>query len=161
MGSTAWPDQCLETTRVLVAEGRSASAIAAELWSRFGFSASRNAVIGQIERRKGNEGWPPKRARTKAPAHPRAKRPQRSRRGWLMPGTPAAPAPKGFRTTTKAEGAAYDAASRRVPLADVEADQCHFPVTDAERGETFLFCGLPAETKRYCSHHHNRAYQPL
>ena len=55
---------------------------------------------------------------------------------------------------TSGEARAYDAASRRLPLADLEWRDCRFPVNDAARGETHLFCGAPTTgNTRWCRHH--------
>lgn len=55
---------------------------------------------------------------------------------------------------TTEEARAYDAASRRLPLADLEWRDCRFPVNDAARGETHLFCGAPTSgNTRWCRHH--------
>lgn len=57
---------------------------------------------------------------------------------------------------TKGEAAAYDAASRRVPLVDLSHDQCRFPVDTIDG--THLFCGNGREPLRsYCRHHQIRA----
>ncbi|MGQ2906714.1 MAG: GcrA family cell cycle regulator [Aliihoeflea sp.] len=55
---------------------------------------------------------------------------------------------------TSDEARAYDAASRRLPLADLEWRDCRFPVNDAARGETHLFCGAATfGNTRWCRHH--------
>lgn len=46
------------------------------------------------------------------------------------------------------------------PLADLKANECRWPVNDADHGEAHLFCGAPAATgKPYCPDHYQRAYQ--
>lgn len=157
--AVAWPPECLELTRTLIAS-KSASSIAAELHRVHGFSVSRNAVLGMIHRSKGKEGWPPKTERTERPARPKKQPRYEGGVQAIHKAARIADLAKPFKTLTKAENAAYDAASRHLPLADLPAGTCHWPVNDAERGETFLFCGMPAETKRYCSHHHSRAHRP-
>lgn len=58
----------------------------------------------------------------------------------------------------RAEAQAYDAASLHLPLADLEWKDCRWPVNDAARGETHLFCGHRAENPYgYCAHHALRA----
>ncbi len=55
---------------------------------------------------------------------------------------------------TTAEARAYDTTSRRLPLADLQWRDCRFPVNDAARGETHLFCGAPTiSSTRWCQHH--------
>lgn len=55
---------------------------------------------------------------------------------------------------TSDEARAYDAASRRLPLADLEWRDCRFAVNDAACVETHLFCGAPTfGNTRWCSHH--------
>lgn len=55
---------------------------------------------------------------------------------------------------TTEDARAYDAASRRLPLADLEWSDCRFPVNDAARGETHLFCGAATfGNTRWCRHH--------
>lgn len=56
---------------------------------------------------------------------------------------------------TRDDARAYDAASRRLPLPDLDWGDCRFPVNEAARGETHLFCGRPAlsDKVRYCAHH--------
>lgn len=66
---------------------------------------------------------------------------------------------KPFVTKTTPEGAAYDAASLRLPLADVDRNGCRFPVNDAPTAAGILFCGHPVHAKRYCEHHLARAYR--
>ncbi|MHB2265013.1 GcrA family cell cycle regulator [Aliihoeflea sp. PC F10.4] len=58
-------------------------------------------------------------------------------------------------TVTKDAARAYDAASRRLPLPNLDWSDCRFPVNEAERGETHLFCGKPVVGGKvlYCAHH--------
>lgn len=49
---------------------------------------------------------------------------------------------------------AYDAASRRLPLADLGWQDCRFAVNDAAPGAEHLFCGMPVVPGRsWCRHH--------
>ncbi|WP_421925514.1 GcrA family cell cycle regulator [Neoaquamicrobium sediminum] len=57
-----------------------------------------------------------------------------------------------------AEARAFDAASKRLPLAELAATQCRFPVNEAEPGDAHLFCGLPQARGCYCAHHAGRAF---
>lgn len=57
---------------------------------------------------------------------------------------------------TAGEAAAYDAASRRVTLLELEHGECRFPVGALDGSH--LFCGAAAEPSRsYCRHHAIRA----
>ena len=142
--STVWPAEIIETIRRKVAAGMSASTIAGHLTSSSGSKVTRSAVLGLIQRRKGQPGWP---------AH--------DRRGedHIAPRAIRKAVEKDFVTKTTPEGAAYDAASLRLPLADVDARGCRFPINDAPTAAGILFCGHPIHAKRYCEHHHARAYR--
>jgi GcrA cell cycle regulator len=48
--------------------------------------------------------------------------------------------------------------SRNLPLAELENNECRYPVTD---DAPFLFCGQPqAEGSSYCAHHHHLCWTP-
>jgi hypothetical protein len=139
-----WPPDVLEIIWQKVTNGLTAAQIAAHLTTSKRRPASRNAVQAVIQRQKGKPGWPAHDRRDKVNVVPRAMRKSSE---------------QSFVTKTTPEGAAYDAASLRLPLADVAADGCRFPVNDAPTGAGILFCGRPIHAKRYCEHHHARAYR--
>ena len=51
----------------------------------------------------------------------------------------------------------HDKCSRNVPMMELQAGACKWPVNDAAKGEQHLFCGLPADGS-YCEQHRKRAY---
>lgn len=54
----------------------------------------------------------------------------------------------------ESDSRAYDAASRRLPLADLGWQDCRFAVNDAAPGAEHLFCGMPVVPGRsWCRHH--------
>jgi hypothetical protein len=76
----------------------------------------------------------------------------------LLPPEPSFIPPK---PVVKDEAKAYDAASRRIPMVDLRANQCRFAVNEPERFERFLFCGHHVKPgKVYCEHHHGRTNVP-
>ena len=63
----------------------------------------------------------------------------------------------------KQSAVAYDEASLRLPLMELDHGACRWPVNDPEpKVEEYLFCGHKAKFgSRYCSHHAKRAVIPL
>lgn len=54
-----------------------------------------------------------------------------------------------------------NANARRVPIMDLSANECRWPVNDAKPGEAHLFCGAECSTgKPYCTAHSLVAYRP-
>lgn len=139
-----WLPDLLEIIRQKVANGLTAAQIAAHMANSTGRSVSRNAMLGLIQRQKGKPGWPAHDRRGETNVAPRAMRKLANQE---------------FTTRTTPEGAAYDAASLRLPLADVGRDGCRFPVNDAPTAAGILFCGHSVHAKRYCEHHLARAYR--
>ncbi|MER9056461.1 GcrA family cell cycle regulator [Mesorhizobium sp. M0910] len=53
----------------------------------------------------------------------------------------------------------YDAGSRHIPLVDLCANECRFPVNDVPPGGMHLFCGeVTGEGISYCAHHAARVF---
>lgn len=47
---------------------------------------------------------------------------------------------------------------REITLLELKKGDCRWPCNTPERGEVFLFCGLPADPDRsYCAHHYMRS----
>jgi hypothetical protein len=78
---------------------------------------------------------------------------------YLVPDAPRPPTPMQIRESA----VAYDEASLRLPLEELEARQCRWPVNTPEpKVEPYLFCGHRAKPgKRYCPHHVQRSVIPI
>lgn len=88
------------------------------------------------------------------------RRRQLATRAQIATDDPTTGLPVGPKIVLSALALAYDADTRRVPLANLRPGQCSWPVNDAQLGEKHLFCGLEATSGLpYCPHHHDRAYR--
>jgi GcrA cell cycle regulator len=152
-----WTEERIAELTRLVAQGESASEIAAALgW------VTRNAVIGKMMRlglvsrsglKAARDRPLPKMPRERAPRPPK---PERAPRPFQLlpvsvpkPPTPP-PAPRS------------PTASSRI-LADLEPRHCRFPLDDPGAGnmEHTLFCAeAVAEDQRYCPSHRAMCFQP-
>ncbi|GGK52219.1 GcrA family cell cycle regulator [Salinarimonas ramus] len=174
-----WTDERVERLKTLWQEGRSASAIAAELGG-----VSRNAVIGKVHR-LGLSG------RGKAPEKPAPARPRPKQAPAAAAAEEAAPvaAPQPSRPITvganalaaalEPQPARAEAAplaqprpapqpageivvplSERVTIMDLRESMCRWPMGDPSSPD-FRFCGARSLTGMpYCTHHAQIAYQP-
>lgn len=144
----AWPDECIATMRALLRKGASASFVAISLGNEHGFAVSRHSVVHECNRRTRDDPTWPRLGNRGVMDRIAARREAdlRDRRSF---------------TTIKTDtAAAYDTASRRLRLGELERRDCRYPVTDPEPDEPFLFCGHRAEPgKPYCKHHMARAYK--
>lgn len=156
---SAWTDDRQATLIRLVRAGKSAGEISKVL------GVSRSAIIGRVHRStdlhltgrsvkttvalgtaKGIPSTKPKKA---APVHPGNLRGKKEGRSsdpvFHVPITPT-------------DACAYDAASRALPIGKLRLrGDCKFPVNEAARGESHLFCGLPTKGGPWCDHHRRRA----
>jgi len=135
-----WTDEAVETLKKLALEGRSASAIAAELGA-----ASRNAVIGKASRigitLKGG-GASPRRASSASSSRP-------------GPASGSAPKKAAWRFADAEVGE-----MRRLTFEHMRGLACRWPLGDPGSGD-FAYCGLaPVEGRSYCAGHCRMAYRP-
>lgn len=146
----AWRDDEIALMKRLWADGLSGSDIVRELWRQLRTQRSRGAVHGYISRHR--TAFLPRKPHAAAPKRVRAPRPEpRARPVVRFP-------PLRMPRPSVADAYAYDAASRHVPLVDLEAGDCRFPVNHAAAGEPHLFCGARREPGcSYCAHHAARA----
>lgn len=185
-----WPEQHIDTLRILLADPRKLSAndIALELAVNHRFTVSRCGVIGKVHRlgltlplaptaklppeeKARRERVRQARSRTKAKTSGTPKR----RNGFAMPAmTPAwdagNPAARIVRAAELRESAvpvpvhvddtAIPVGQRRT-LLELNEETCRWPVGDP-KSESFYFCGDRAEQGRpYCCAHMRRAYEPV
>jgi len=158
----SWTDERVELLRQLWLDGRSASQISAQL----GHGVTRNAVIGKVHR-LGLAG------RAKAPSSPAPPR------AASAPRMAPRPASSGARTAVRGATALALAAepaldtrpvfqeddvvvpmSLRVTIIDLKEAMCRWPLGDPTSSE-FRYCGSPAASGPYCTHHGKLAYQPV
>jgi GcrA cell cycle regulator len=152
----------VELLRQLWLDGKSASQISAQL----GHGVTRNAVIGKVHR-LGLAG------RAKAPSSAAAPR------AASAPRMPPRPASSSARTAVRGATALALAAeptldtrpvyqeddvvvpmSLRVTIIDLKEAMCRWPLGDPTSSE-FRYCGSPAASGPYCTHHGKLAYQPV
>lgn len=112
--------------------GTKPSAIAAEIWRRFGIEKSEDAIIGFLWRARGGKGSKPLRPKKKA--------------------APVA-------AVTIATSAPGPDSLHLVPLIELELRSCRWPVGDPQ-SPNFGFCPRQAESGSYCDSHRRLAYQP-
>jgi GcrA cell cycle regulator len=158
----SWTDERVELLRQLWLDGKSASQISAQL----GHGVTRNAVIGKVHR-LGLAG------RAKAPSSAAAPR------AASAPRMPPRPASSSARTAVRGATALALAAeptldtrpvyqeddvvvpmSLRVTIIDLKEAMCRWPLGDPTSSE-FRYCGSPAASGPYCTHHGKLAYQPV
>ncbi len=149
-----WTDERVELLKKLLADGLSASQIAAELGG-----ITRNAVIGKVHR-LGLSG----RAKSQSSSAPRARKP----RSHML---------RVSRPTTRGNTAlayAYEAepelepefvdevipVEQRRSLLQLTEDTCRWPVGDPSNSDFFFCGGKPVTSLPYCAHHCRVAYQP-
>lgn len=151
MRCTGWSaDEKAAIVKAFFDDGESASKIAAR------YGVSRNAIIG-VAHRNGAKNHPPK---SHAPVKPGSKAPPPRRGGMdfastarLEAATTKAALISGTKTTLQLRPAALVEGARFLPLAELGAHDCHFPVTPHHAApDNHRFCGLPAE-ETYCPHH--------
>lgn len=159
---TEWTVERVDRALSLWADGRSASEIASTLGG-----VSRNAVIGKINRlqiagkaapRK-EPGLRPVRPVREPP--PVAPAPSRIRRAFpLRPPAEADLAQQGDGGAPPDIPAVSGSPSfRSVKLHELEANECHWPVTSGHGPA--LFCGCTtARLESFCTYHARLAYQP-
>ena len=159
----SWTDERVELLRQLWLDGRSASQISAQL----GHGVTRNAVIGKVHR-LGLAG------RAKAPSSTAA-----PPRAAPAPRMAPRPASNGARAAVRGATALAFAAepaldtrpvfqeddvvvpmSLRVTIIDLKEAMCRWPLGDPTSPD-FRYCGSPAASGPYCTHHGKLAYQPV
>ena len=148
-----WPEERLAVLRKLLDEKLSFTVIAARL------NTTRSAVIGKVHRL----GWSDN---SRATGRPKGSVDSAPRTRFAKPKTrPAAPgvsrpvAPKFAPDYVPPPPSEYDVARKR--LADLEAQDCRFPV-DLPNGKGFGFCALErAPGVSYCPEHARRCINPV
>ena len=94
-----------------------------------------------------------------------ARRKPAARRSFKPASSIWCPTRRGRRPRSRSEetAIAYDEASRRVPLMELDRGDCRWPVNDPEpKVEEYLFCGHKAKLgSKYCSHHAKRSVIPI
>ena len=159
----SWTDERVELLRQLWLDGKSASQISAQL----GHGVTRNAVIGKVHR-LGLAG------RAKSPSS--ASSPPRAASAPRMSPRPAASsartAVRGATALALSAEPALDTRplyqeddvvvpmSLRVTIVDLKEAMCRWPLGDPTSSD-FRYCGSPAASGPYCSHHGRLAYQPV
>jgi GcrA cell cycle regulator len=152
----SWTDERVERLKVLWADGRSASQIAAELGE-----VTRNAVIGKVHR-LGLSG----RAKTSVPARPRKERrpgPRSARHATI-----GATALKALRHLDPDPEPDPEPAfleepdpAFRATILTLTEHTCRWPLGDPG-GPDFFFCGRASDPGvPYCPYHTRIAYQPV
>ncbi len=143
-----WTDTRTERLKQLLADGHSASGIAALLGE-----VTRNAVIGKVHRlglagRKTTSRQPvPRRTSSRRDSSGRVELRQAPAR-FARPASPLPPAPP------------PPVAALMLPLRQLRADQCRWPIGDPKEAG-FGFCGCQkAPGIPYCGHHAAIAYNP-
>jgi GcrA cell cycle regulator len=139
-----WTDPRTERLKQLWADGRSASEIAALLGE-----VTRNAVIGKVHR-LGLAGRATRQPRRSSPRRDRSGRVEmrRAPARFVRPTAPLMPPPP------------PPVAALMLPLRQLRADQCRYPIGDPQE-EGFGFCGCKkAPGIPYCEHHADIAYNP-
>ena len=181
-----WTDAAIATVRAALTEGLTASQVVTRLWevhrmptlNAIGFGglnphvrksqkrkepaakrASPSPLVGEGARRadEGLAGNQCRTGRSQGTPHPTSG----FALGHLLPqGEKAEAAPPPSLIPPSLDPAAYDSASRRVPLERLGAG-CKWPVNDAAKGEAHLFCGQGRSGDGpYCAHHAARARRP-
>ena len=159
----SWTDERVELLRQLWLDGKSASQISAQL----GHGVTRNAVIGKVHR-LGLAG------RAKSPSSSAS--PPRAASAPRMSPRPAASsartAVRGATALALASEPMLDTRpvfqeddvvvpmSLRVTIIDLKEAMCRWPLGDPTSAE-FRYCGSPAASGPYCTHHGKLAYQPV
>ena len=135
----SWTDDRVALLKKLWGEGKTAAEIAKELGG-----VTRNAVIGKAHRLKlSNRVSPIQQNKKVTPPKPQNQNAQHA---------PAQP--------RKRVKEFVDDGRERVPLADLKAGQCRWPIGDP-REKNFGFCGCKAlPGLPYCLEHSQVAYQP-
>lgn len=135
----SWTDDRVSTLKKLWGEGKTAAEIAKELGG-----VTRNAVIGKAHRLKlSNRVSPIQQNKKVAPPKPQNQNTQ----------SPAAQPRKRAKEYV-------DDGRERIPLADLQAGACRWPMGDP-RESNFGFCGCEAlPSLPYCLEHSQVAYQP-
>ena len=148
-----WTDGEIAQITRLIDEDMTASKIAAAL------GKTRNSVIGIVHRQKlklhRNSGGGGGHSRKKKEGDVKQSR---------IPGVLAEPTkPAGPKPLAEPPPDIHPARMRRVPLADLNHNECKWPVDyDPSAVGHHLFCGKATEIERsYCDHHGARAAPPL
>lgn len=175
MAGPGYSEQEIRIIAGWLSDGKSAGQIASDFSVVRGEPVSRNAIIGIVHRNKvlgaigfGQSSARPKGERVRQPASkvakalPKAKSfvhsgniaSKREARAFDPPYAP----PRMRHVDDGINPKTYDLESRRLPLPDLGARDCRWPVNDPERGSTFLFCAQTVTGEgHYCPHHARRA----
>ncbi len=162
----SWTDDRVELLRKLWGEGRTAAEIANELGG-----VTRNAVIGKAHRLKlSGRSSPIQKSTKKRAANSNAtklkavekKAPVAAVKAVKVEPEAAAPVAvekAGMSIAAMDEISEKDKNKKRIPLADLGAGQCRWPLGDP-RDKAFGFCGCKAQAGSvYCAEHAAIAYQ--
>lgn len=144
-----WTDERVAKLTDLWKAGLSCSKIANEL----GGGATKNSVIGKVQRLKLPGRVTTDRYPTRVPGKRGADRKVRmTKRRRVALGQPAdLPQIKVSQQKPQGEAWAPIQGVEPVSLLDLEAGQCKWPVG---QDSPFMFCGAPATHHHYCEHHH-------
>jgi len=138
----SWTDERVSTLKKLWGEGKTAAEIAKELGG-----VTRNAVIGKAHRLKLSNRASPIQPSKKI-AKPK-----------VVKSDKKVPAPANVNVAPKKQVLESDKNRKRIPLTDLGANQCRWPIGDPQHAD-FGFCGdemiagIP-----YCMEHAQVAYQ--
>lgn len=131
-----WTGDDIDKLAGLLREGLSASKIAPH------FGVSRNAIIGKVHRHLSHVGF-------KTPGNKDRKRPTQSptppTQAWLQ-------SPRRAREKRPPAPVLTVFECRSIPMMELRAMECRWPVNDAAVGEQHLFCGNKADGS-YCPGH--------
>jgi GcrA cell cycle regulator len=156
----SWTDDRVELLKKLLADGLSASQIAAQLGG-----ITRNAVIGKVHRlglsgrAKSPSSSAPRPRKTRAPSHV-FRSIRASMRGNTALATHAVAA---YETEIEPEPEPIENVipiGQRCSILELTEDKCHWPIGDPGQSDFFFCGGKTLISLPYCGYHSRIAYQP-
>ena len=143
----SWTDERVDILKKLWGEGRTAAEIAKELGG-----VTRNAVIGKAHRLKLSGRASPLQKAVKKPANNAGTKPVKVNKTEKKVEKKMPP--------VAAVSLKGDEDRKRIPLIELEANQCRWPIGDPREKDNFGFCGdACGEGSPYCKEHAQVAYQ--
>lgn len=159
------PAQKVNTVIAAWRPGHSAKDIAEHVSLELGHRISRSVVIGMYARNLVLKRNYPLQKPSRESTDGEVRRPRREKSAeevLALESLPDQPQPVKVKSS-KEEALLYDQAARSIPLADLESDECRWPINEPDQAKRtwgipvttgFLFCGHPVHPgKPYCHHH--------